>query len=498
MLLIDALLVYLVMLAWDAEQMGVLGGLILIFVVVNWVYFSPSAGMIPAKYLVPGLVFLLVFQVFVVLYTGVVAFTNYGEGHNSTKQAAIEALLMQNVEHQSEVPSVPLAVVRSGNDLGFAINRDGVVYAGTAEDPLEVVEDAVVVDGRITEVPGWDLLTLSEVGQVQREVFNLRVPLTEEYEDGFIGTQDARNGFTYRSTMRYNEELDTMTAADGTVFTPNDRGRFQAEDGRTLNVGWRVNVGFENFTTAFADSRYAGPFWQVLVWNFAFALLSVATTFLLGLALAILMNNARLQGKKVYRTLMILPYAIPSFMTALLFAGMLNRRFGFINVVLLGGTEIPWLTDQWLAKLAIIGVNLWMGFPYMFLVCTGALQSIPNDMIEAARIDGASPFRVWRSVTMPLLFIAVAPLLIASFAFNFNNFSLIKMLTDGGPRFADASVPIGHTDILITMVYNISGLDGTAPRNYGLASALSIVIFLIVAVVSSIAFRRTQSLEEIN
>nr|NLD40827.1 maltose ABC transporter permease [Actinomycetales bacterium] len=106
--------------------------------------------------------------------------------------------------------------------------------------------------------------------------------------------------------------------------------------------------------------------------------------------------------------------------------------------------------------------------------------------------------RIWRSVTMPLLFIAVAPLLIASFAFNFNNFSLVKMLTDGGPRMLDASVPIGHTDILISMVYNIAGLDGTAAKNYGLASALSIVIFLIVAVISAVSFRKTQSLEDIN
>ncbi|MDN5559574.1 MAG: maltose ABC transporter permease, partial [Ruaniaceae bacterium] len=88
--------------------------------------------------------------------------------------------------------------------------------------------------------------------------------------------------------------------------------------------------------------------------------------------------------------------------------------------------------------------------------------------------------------------------LVSSFAFNFNNFSLIFMLTGGGPRFEGASVPIGHTDILISMVYNVSGLDGTAAKNYGLASALSIVIFLIVATISALSFKKTQSLEDIN
>ena len=498
MLVIDAFLVFLMLMAWNAEQMGILIAVVVITIIVNWVYFSPSARMIPLKYLVPGLVFLAVFQVFVVLYTGYVAFTNYGYGHNSTKEQAIEALMMQNVERVADTTSLPLVVVKQGDTLGFAVLRDGDVMVGTAEDPFQPAGDAVVTDGKITEVPGWDVLTISEAGQFQRQIFDMRVQISDLPEDGFIGTQDARNGYTYRSTLDYDREADTMTAPDGTVYTPNDRGQFAAEDGRTLGTGWRVNVGFENFQTAFGDARYAQPFVKVLLWNFAFAFLSVATTFLLGLGLAMLLNNPRLQGKRIYRTIMILPYAFPSFMTALLFRGMMNKDFGFFNNVLLGGGDVPWLTDPVMAKVSLLLVNLWLGFPYMFLVCTGALQSIPGDMLEAAKIDGASKLRTWRSVTMPLLFIAVAPLLISSFAFNFNNFSLILMLTDGGPSFGDSGVPIGHTDILITMVYSLSGLDGGARLNYGLASALSIVIFLIVATISAISFKKTQSLEEIN
>jgi arabinogalactan oligomer/maltooligosaccharide transport system permease protein len=193
----------------------------------------------------------------------------------------------------------------------------------------------------------------------------------------------------------------------------------------------------------------------------------------------------------------ILPYAIPGFLAALLWSGLLNRSYGFVNEVLLGGASIPWLTDPVLAKLAVLGVNLWLGFPYMFLICTGALQSLPGDVLEAAKIDGAGRWRTWRSITLPLLLVATAPLLISSFAFNFNNFTLIYMLTGGGPRFDDASVPLGHTDILISMVYSVSGLDGTAAKDYGLASALSIVIFVVVATISALAFRRTRSLEEI-
>jgi arabinogalactan oligomer/maltooligosaccharide transport system permease protein len=281
------------------------------------------------------------------------------------------------------------------------------------------------------------------------------------------------------------------------VYQPNDQGQFESADGVTLPVGWRVYVGLGNFTTAFADARYADPFVRILAWTFAFAIGSVLTTFLLGMFLAITFNEPRLRGRKIYRTLLILPYAIPGFLGALLWSGLLNRRFGFINDVLLGGAQIGWLTDPWLAKLSVLGVNLWLGFPYMFLICTGALQSLPGDVLEAAKIDGANRWRTWRSIVLPLVLVATTPLLISSFAFNFNNFTLIYMLTGGGPRFADASVPLGHTDILISMVYSVSGLDGNAARNYGLASALSIVIFVIVAAISALAFRRTRSLEEI-
>ncbi|MBI5028382.1 MAG: ABC transporter permease subunit, partial [Actinobacteria bacterium] len=300
------------------------------------------------------------------------------------------------------------------------------------------------------------------------------------------------------SSMAVDLIAGTMTdTASGTVYTANDRGQFVSADGKSLATGWRVAVGFENFTKAVTDEQYAGPFFRVLAWNLAFALLSVLTTFLLGLFLAIVMNEEKVRGRKIYRTLLLLPYALPGFLSALIWSGLLNTKFGFVNQVILGGAEIPWLDDPWLARLSVLGVNLWLGFPYMFLVATGALQALPADIKEAAKVDGAGPVRTWLSVTGPLVLITTAPLLIASFAFNFNNFTLIYMLTKGGPRFGDTSAPIGATDLLITMVYSISGVDGSAPKNYGLASALSIVIFVLVAVIAGLGFRQTRKLEEV-
>lgn len=495
---VDAFGVYTLLAAWAEQAWGIFGSMAVLLVLANWVYFSKRA--LPLKYILPGLAFLLVYQVFVVAFTGYIAFTNYGDGHNSTKTHAVEALLAQNERRVADSAAYPLTVVERDGQLGFAIVDDnGDVQVGTAEDPFTEADDAVVTDGRVAEVPGWTVLTRPQILDRQADVTTLRVPYTDDPEDGSIRTQDGRQGFVFESVLEYDEAADTMTNTEtGVVYRPNDRGQFEAPDGSTLNVGWRVFIGAENFTTVFDDSRYLEPFLRIVAWTFAFAILSVVSTFLLGLFLATVFNDVRLRGRKFYRTMLILPYAFPAFLAALLWSGMLNQSFGFINQTLLDGASIPWLTDPWLAKLSVLGVNLWLGFPYMFLICTGALQSLPSDVMEAAKIDGAGKSRTFRSVTMPLLLVSTAPLLISSFAFNFNNFTLIYMLTSGGPRFPDASVPLGHTDILISMVYSVSGLDGTAPRNFGLASALSIVIFLIVGTISAISFRQTRALEEIH
>ena len=228
-----------------------------------------------------------------------------------------------------------------------------------------------------------------------------------------------------------------------------------------------------------------------------FAIGSTFLCFALGLFLAIVLNHPTLRGKKIYRILVILPYAFPAYLTGLVWAGMLNQQFGFINDVLLGGAQIPWLADPWLARLSVLLVNMWLGYGYMFLVSTGALQSLPDDIIEAGKMDGAGAWRIFRSVKLPLLFVAVAPLLIATFAYNFNNFGVIYMLTRGNPRFTDTTLDIGATDIMITMVYKVAFGSGGG-RDLGLASALSILIFIIVTVVAIVSFRQTKALEDLN
>jgi arabinogalactan oligomer/maltooligosaccharide transport system permease protein len=175
---------------------------------------------------------------------------------------------------------------------------------------------------------------------------------------------------------------------------------------------------------------------------------------------------------------------------ALVFRGLFNRTFGVNKWI---GLDVGWLETPALAMFSLVLLNLWLGYPYMFLVTTGALQSIPTDLKEAAHVDGATAWMTFRKVTLPLLLTAVSPLLIASFAYNFNNFTIVYLLTRGGPRSSGESA--GATDLLITWTYRIA-LDGE-PKQQGLASALSVLMFMIVAVLSAIGFKYTKAYEEI-
>ncbi|WP_194411101.1 ABC transporter permease subunit [Microbacterium cremeum] len=499
MALVNAFGVMALISAFRAESWVIFGAALALLLAADIVYFTKRA--LPLKYLLPGLVFLLVFQVFIFGYTAYIAFTNYGTGHAGTQEQAVEAALIQGERRVEGSPVYPLAVLERGDELGFAIvDDDGDVLVGTAEEPLTRVRDADVGSGGApTEVPGWEVvpraIVITDPG-LQAQIASLRVPVSDDPNDGSIRTRDGSSGAVYESTLVWDAEAQTITdTTTGTVYTAADRGSFVAEDGRALPAGWYVNVGFDNFLRLFTDPALAQTLATVTVWTFAFATLSVLLPFALGLILAIIYNDARLKGRRFLRTLYILPYAFPAFMSALLFRGMFNAEFGVINDLFFFGANINWLGDPWLARAAVVWVNLWLTYPYYFLVCTGALQALPKDTLEAASIDGAGRTRQLRSIILPLVLVATAPLLISSFAFSFNNFTVIYMFNGGGPAIPGAPYALGATDILISAIYDISGVSGGA-ADYGLASALSILVFAVVGGISAIAFRQTRKLEE--
>jgi len=497
--LFDAFSLSLIFAMAGLHLWGPLVATIIITLLINWIYLGKSRRL-PGKYLTPGVVFLLVFQIFVVFFSGYIAFTNYGDGHNSTKADAIGVITVAAQKRVSDSPTYAVNILQKDGKFFFLItDPDGKMSVGSSTDPLtEVKNPQRDSAGKANGLPGYDTLTLDRVLAAQEAITAIAVPLTADPADGTLRTDDASSAYLYKSDLSYNQKADTFTDGSGAVYRDDGKGEFATANGtKKLSPGWKIDVGFENFANAFTNPQLRGPLLRVAIWTFVFALASVALTFALGLFLALVLNHPTLRGKKIYRVLVILPYAFPVYLSGLVWAGLLNPQFGFVNQVLFGGAQIPWLTAPLLAQFSVILVNVWLGYPYMFLVCTGALQSLPEELNEAARVDGASPWRALRSIKLPLLLVSIAPLLIASFAFNFNNFNVIYMLTRGWPRFSDTTFDIGSTDLLITMVYKVAFGSGGA-RDYGLASALSIVIFLLIATISVIAFRRTKALEDIN
>lgn len=486
--IIDALTVFGVWVLIAKGDWIAAAALALVVIGVNYIYLR--AGLLPGKYLTPGLVFLAIFQIFVIIYTGFIAFTNAGDAHNSTKEDAVAQIVRTSQERVPDSPTYTVEVYKQADQFGLLVAEPGGGTAfGTNEQPLEDASSAP---------DGWEKLNLSQVIRFQDEVLALNVQVSDDLNDGTLRTSDGSTAFVFTSALEFDEAADTFTDTEtGVVYSDDGEGNFRAENGETLTPGWRVFIGWDNFANVFTNEQIRDPLLRVTVWTFAFAALSTLVCFVLGLFVAIVLNHPTLRGRKIYRILVILPYEFPAYLTGLVWAGMLNEEFGFINEVLLGGAQIPWLGEPWLARFSVIFVNMWLGYGYMFLVCTGALQSLPDDIVEAGKVDGASAWRIFRSIKLPLLFVAVAPLLIATFAYNFNNFGVIYMLTRGNPRFTDTTLDVGATDIMITMVYKVA-FGGGGGRDLGLASALSILIFIVVTIVAIVSFRRTKALEDIH
>jgi len=189
---------------------------------------------------------------------------------------------------------------------------------------------------------------------------------------------------------------------------------------------------------------------------------------------------------------------VPGFISILIFKGLFNANLGEINLILnaLFGIKPAWFADPFLAKTMILIVNTWLGFPYMMVVCMGLIKSIPSDLYEASAVAGAGPITNFVSITAPLIIKPLTPLLISSFAFNFNNFVLIALLTGGRPDFLDISVPAGTTDILVSYTFRMAFQD--SGQQFGLASAISTVIFLLVAAITLVQMRFTRLAQDGN
>ncbi|OLS41311.1 carbohydrate ABC transporter permease [Bacillus sp. MRMR6] len=252
-------------------------------------------------------------------------------------------------------------------------------------------------------------------------------------------------------------------------------------------------VGLQTFAEIFTVDIWRSTFFDVLAWTIIWTLVASSLQVSLGIFLAIIVNQKDIRFKRFFRTVLVLPWAVPGFVTILIFAGLFNDSFGAINndiLAFFGVDPIPWMTDEMWARVALILMQGWLGFPYIFIVTTGVLQSIPEDLYEAATIDGASIIAKFRNITLPMILIAMAPIIITQFTFNFNNFNIIYLFNGGGPAVAGSNA--GGTDILVSWIYKLT----MQSSQYSLAAALTILLSIFVVGIALWQFRRTNSFKE--
>ncbi|HZG86339.1 sugar ABC transporter permease [Paenibacillus sp.] len=255
-------------------------------------------------------------------------------------------------------------------------------------------------------------------------------------------------------------------------------------------VDW---VGLQTFSNLLVYSQWAYTFWNVLAWTIVWAVVATVTCYFGGIFVAVLIQQKGIRFKGMWRTIFIVPYAIPQFISLLIMKNLFNSQLGPINTYfrMLGLEGLPWLIHPFWAKVTIVAVNMWIGVPVSMVLVLGILTAIPRDLYEAAEVDGASGFQKFRNITMPYVLFATAPLLIMQFAGNINNFNVIYLLTKGDPKTGDYAFA-GTTDLLVTWLYKLT-LDN---QIYNIASAVGILIFLFIASFSIYNFRRTRSFRE--
>jgi len=259
-------------------------------------------------------------------------------------------------------------------------------------------------------------------------------------------------------------------------------------------------TGLETFASIFSLSTYRDTFMSVFSWTIIWTVLATTLQLVIGIFTAIVMNQSFIKGKRIFGVILLLPWAVPAFITILTFSNMFNPSIGAINeqvIPFLNSiiplVEIPalsWKTDPFWTKAAIIMIQGWLGYPYIYVLVTGILQSIPDDWYEAASIDGGSALQKFRYITLPHIFAVAAPIFVTQYTGNFNNFNLIYLFNEGGPGSVGSGA--GSTDILISWIYKLT--TGQSPQ-YNVAAAVTIIISVVVITISMFIFSRSRAFQ---
>ena len=446
------------------------------------------------RYVMPGVSAVLVFIVLPMAFTLGIAFTNYSSAHLLSFERATDALLQRT---DSEGLGMDLSLLREGEGAAARYQarlrdddgKDWLSARFTLPAPGAPATGTTVMLGALEDgqpLPGEPLPPRALVELLpQLRTLVLRTP------DDRPWRLSSLHRITDQAQRYAPIDADRLRdLRDGSIVTADHAaGVWRDAAGQALEPGFRTTVGLANYARIFGDSSFFEPFVRVFVWTVSFASLNTLLTFALGLFFAVALSWPALKGRGAYRVALFLPYAVPAFISIPVFRGLFNENLGEINLVLdlLFGVRPGWFSDATLARAMVLTVNTWLGYPYMMILAMGLLKAIPEDLYEASALAGAGPVTNLLRITLPLIARPMAPLLVASFAANFNNLTLIALLTEGAPDYLDTQVPVGATDLLASYTYRIAFNDGG--QNYALACAISSIVFVIVALLAYVNLR---------
>lgn len=445
------------------------------------------------RYVYPGLAGMGLFVLFPLICTIAIAFTNYSSTNQLTQERA-QQVLMDRAYQAGKAYNFGLYPAGSRWQLALTDSDSGKHFISGA---FTLGGEQKIILKEADALPDGERGNLRTITQNRQELGQLTASLPDDSK------------VVMSSLRQFSGTRPLYTLTDGGYLTNNQTGViYRANNqvgfyesinadgswaGDKLSPGYTVSIGADNFTRVFTDEGIQKPFMAIFVWTVVFSVLTVILTVALGMVLASLVQWESLRGKAIYRVLLILPYAVPSFISILIFKGLFNQSFGEINMMLsaLFGIKPAWFSDPTTARTMIVIVNTWLGYPYMMILCMGLLKAIPDDLYEASAMDGAGPFQNFFKITLPLLIKPLTPLMIASFAFNFNNFVLIQLLTNGGPDRLGTTTPAGYTDLLVSYTYRIA-FEGGGGQDFGLAAAIATLIFLLVGALAVVNLKATR------
>jgi ABC-type sugar transport system permease subunit len=438
------------------------------------------------RWLAAGLVMAVLFTVYPILYTFYLSYTNMSGGHLLTKAQVIRRISEQMYSPE-DGGTWECTVYQKGGDYMLLLHNDGSFSTIKPDGALEKRE----FNEPPFKIDNYEKMSQAQVMQNLQALGKLdfgKPPLVVKV----ISLQEAS---VRLPLYTYNGSEDTFTDNKDNEIYKSVLGTYTSQSGKTLAPGYFTGIGWKNYTRFLSNKGYLKPIFGILIWNIAFSLFSVLISFGLGMMIALLFEE--LKFRRLIRTLLIVPYPIPVLVSIMVWKGLLNENMGLVTTVIsnIFGSSPKFFTDLNWTRFALILINVYLSYPYFYVLTSGALKAIPKDLFEAASIDGARPFTVVRKIVLPLVMRILSPLVIASFCFNFNNFTLVWGFNAGGPPMADTAVPMGYSDLLISFIYRL-GFSSSNAADYGFSAAITVMLFLLVALMVLFQTMNTKTIKE--